>query len=103
MSAPSASQMLAISLMKEILVARKAFEAYLIISAVRRSVITIRERKARWSWATLSAASGSSDPTTVRAGFMKSTIADPSRRNSGQETTENGIGFGWGGRARAGA
>ena len=39
-SAPSRSQIEAISLMKEILVARKALEAYLIISAVRRSVIT---------------------------------------------------------------
>jgi hypothetical protein len=47
MSAPSASQMLAISLMNEILVARNAFEAYLIISAVRKSVITMRERNAR--------------------------------------------------------
>ena len=37
-SAPSRSQMVAISLMKLILVARNAFEAYLIISAVRMSV-----------------------------------------------------------------
>src|SRR5258708_1989883 len=32
---------------------------------------------------------------TVRYGFMKSEIAEPSRKNSGQETTENGIGLGW--------
>ena len=40
-SAPSSSQTLAISLMKLILVARKAFEASLIISALERSVRTI--------------------------------------------------------------
>jgi len=46
-SAPRLSQMLAISLMKLILVARKALEAYLIISAVRRSVTTIGARSGR--------------------------------------------------------
>ena len=40
-SAPTSSQTLAISLMKEILVARKAFEASLIISALATSVRTI--------------------------------------------------------------
>ena len=39
-SAPTSSQTLAISLMKEILVARKAFEASLIISALVTSVRT---------------------------------------------------------------
>ena len=38
-SAPAASQTLAISLMNEILVARKALDAYLIISADGRSVM----------------------------------------------------------------
>ncbi|MNL65316.1 hypothetical protein D3C87_1896320 [compost metagenome] len=37
-SAPTRSQMLAISLMKEILVAKKQLAAYLIISALLRSV-----------------------------------------------------------------
>ncbi|MNN98100.1 hypothetical protein D3C81_2174050 [compost metagenome] len=37
-SAPTFSHMLAISLMKEILVARNALDAYLIISALRISV-----------------------------------------------------------------
>ncbi len=46
-SAPSASQMLAISLMKEIFVARKALDAYLIISAVRRSVTMMGARSGR--------------------------------------------------------
>src|SRR5262245_66635341 len=40
MSAPTRSQMLAISLAKLILVARKALAAYLIISAEARSVVT---------------------------------------------------------------
>ncbi len=40
-SAPTSSQTLAISLMKEILVARKALEASLIISALATSVRTI--------------------------------------------------------------
>ena len=40
-SAPTSSQTLAISLMKEILVARNAFEASLIISALATSVRTI--------------------------------------------------------------
>ena len=39
-SAPTSSQTLAISLMKEIFVARKAFEASLIISALVTSVRT---------------------------------------------------------------
>ena len=92
-SAPSASQILAISLMKEILVARKALDAYLIISAVRRSVTTIGARSERCRSATLWAASLSSEPSTMRDGFMKSWMAEPSRRNSGQETTLNGIGW----------
>ena len=37
-SAPAASQMLAMALMKEILVARKALDAYLMTSAEGRSV-----------------------------------------------------------------
>src|SRR5262249_60611129 len=40
MSAPTRSQMLAISLAKLILVARKALAAYLIISAEAKSVVT---------------------------------------------------------------
>ncbi len=40
-SAPAASQMLAIELMKEILAARKALDAYLMTSAEGRSVMII--------------------------------------------------------------
>src|SRR3989304_8644054 len=101
-SAPNASQMLAISLMKEILVARKALDAYLIISAGRRSVMRIGARSGRCSWATFSAARVSVDPSTLRAGFMKSAMAEPSRRNSGLDTTEKGIGGRWLGRVVAG-
>src|SRR5258708_8090491 len=50
-SAPSISQILAISLMKLMRVARNAFEAYLIISAVRKSVITIGARRGKCSCA----------------------------------------------------
>jgi hypothetical protein len=39
-SAPTSSQRFEISFMKLTLVARKAFEAYLIISALTRSVVT---------------------------------------------------------------
>ena len=46
-SAPRRSQMEAISLMKEMRLARKALEAYLIISAVRRSVTMIGARRGR--------------------------------------------------------
>ena len=94
-SAPSSSQMAAISLMKEMRVARKALEAYLIISAVRRSVTTIGARRARCSCATFSAASLFSEPSTTRSGLRKSLMADPSRRNSGLETTAKSMGCGW--------
>src|SRR5207302_3121135 len=77
----------AISLMNEILVAKNAFDAYLIISAVRRSVIITRQRSVRYSCATVSAAWRSVDPSTTRSGCMKSISALPSRRNSGLETT----------------
>jgi hypothetical protein len=46
-SAPTASQMLTITFPKEILVARKALDAYSIISAVRRSVTTSLDIKGR--------------------------------------------------------
>src|SRR5215217_2569086 len=79
--------------MKEILVARKALLAYLIISAVRRSVITMGERSGRCNCATLFAASRSREPITLRCGLIKSAMAEPSRRNSGQDTTAKSIGL----------
>src|SRR5258706_11654954 len=81
--------------MKEIFAARNALLAYLIISAVRKSVITIGARNGKCNWATLFAASRSNDPITLRCGIMKSAIAEPSRKNSGQDTTANSIGLGW--------
>src|SRR5687767_7821455 len=81
--------------MKEILAARNALLAYLIISAVRKSVMTMGARKGKCNCATLLAASLSSEPITLRCGLIKSAIAEPSRRNSGQDTTANSIGLGW--------
>jgi hypothetical protein len=87
-SAPSSSETFAISLMKEILVARKAFEASLIISALGTSVRTIGPPSGAYSASTRSAKpfEPSSAPTTTRSGCMKSATADPSFRNSGLET-----------------
>ncbi len=53
-SAPSSSDTFAISLMKEIFVARKAFEASLIISALATSVRTIGPPSGSYSAATRS-------------------------------------------------
>ena len=87
-SAPSSSETLAISLMNEILVARKAFEASLIISALATSVLTTGASSGAYRASTRSAYScdSSSAPTTTRSGLMKSPTALPSFRNSGLET-----------------
>ena len=87
-SAPSSSETFAISLMNEIFVARKAFEASLIISALATSVRTIGAPSGSYSAATRSASDSesSSAPTTTRSGCMKSSTAVPSFRNSGFET-----------------
>ncbi len=53
-SAPTCSHTLAISLMKEILVARKALEAYLIISAVATLVRTTSVSMPRYNASTTS-------------------------------------------------
>ena len=86
-SAPTSSQTFAISLMKEILVARNALEASLIISAEATSVRTIGRRAPRRAARRASAAHGDcvSAPTTTRSGCMKSATAEPSFRNSGLE------------------
>src|SRR5260370_15329847 len=73
--------------MKDILAARNALEAYFIISAVYRSVMTIGARNGRERVATLLAASWSVEPSTIRSGYWKSRTAEPSRKNSGLETT----------------
>src|SRR5215208_4133194 len=100
MSAPTSSQRLATSLMKLILVARKAFEAYLIISSLARSVVTNGTATlGRGShsvgklcstigvYRVLRAARAShvSVPTTTRSGKRETWPALPSPKNSGLE------------------
>jgi len=85
-SAPVCSHTLAISLMKEIFVARNALEASLTISALAMSVRTSGARSGAYSSATASPGQPPSSPTTTRSGAKKSDSAEPSRRNSGQET-----------------
>src|SRR5688572_22270086 len=86
-SAPTASHTAATALTKDSLVARNALLAYLMVSADAASVIMIGARTPRYNEATLVAADWSSAPMTTRSGFMKSTTAVPSRRNSGFDTT----------------
>src|SRR5438270_163677 len=68
-SAPDSSQTLAISLMNEILVARKALAASLIISALATSVRTSGASSGSYSSTTASPAQSPSSPTTTRSGF----------------------------------
>ena len=65
----------------------KALAAYLIVSADAGSVTTTGDAMPRYSEATSAAAAWSSLPTTMRSGWRKSCTADPSRRNSGFDTT----------------
>ena len=88
-SAPVSSQTLAISLMNEILVARNALAASLIISALAMSVRTSGAPSGSYSSTTASPAQSPSSPTTTRSGWRKSSSAEPSLRNSGQETYAN--------------
>ena len=87
MSAPTRSANRASSLAKEILSARNELLPYLIISALVQSVLTIGTPGAPITCATRAIASVSSPPTTCRAASCMSRSADPSRRNSGHETT----------------
>ena len=86
-SAPTASHRLATAFTNDSLVARKALEAYLIVSAVAASVTIRGAWVAAKSAPTRAAAAWSSAPTTIRSGWRQSWTADPSRRNSGLETT----------------
>ncbi len=83
--APTTSHTFATSLMNEILVARNAFEASLIISDEVTSVRTMFSAIGAYSSAMRSAIAGSSAPITTRSGSAKSRTAVPSRRNSGFE------------------
>ncbi len=85
-SAPVSSQTFAISLMNEIFVAKNAFAASLIISALATSVRTIGAPSGPYSSQTASPAQSPSSPTTTRSGLRKSSRAEPSLRNSGHDT-----------------
>src|SRR5215217_5469897 len=66
---------------------RNALDAYLTISAVRVSAMSIGAPSGSYSSLTLAPASSSFAPTTTRSGRIKSRMAEPSLRNSGLETT----------------
>ena len=90
--APTFSQRSAISLMKVTFIARKAFAAYFVSSAVRREVNRIGawlRYSGRYSSVITVLVRSSSAPMTIRSGRLKSAIAAPSRRNSGFDTTAN--------------
>ena len=90
-SAPTFSQRSAISLMKVILVARKALAAYFDqFGGLQRGEDdrpSRSDRAAGRGWRMTSRARSFSAPMITRSGRMKSLIAEPSRRNSGLETT----------------
>src|SRR3954467_1605407 len=86
-SAPTASQTLAMALTKETLVARNAFDAYLMVSAEAGSVTITGAWMPSKREATRPAVAWSSQPITMRSGWRKSWTAEPSRRNSGFDAT----------------
>ena len=91
-SAPMKSHRLAIWFMKEMRVASMALAAYLVISALRISMTIMRfclRMKGSYNSFMISAVRTLSVPITTRSGFMKSSMAAPSLRNSGLETTSN--------------
>ena len=94
MSAPIRSHRLAISLMKLIFVASMALATYLVISALsgdidQERLLGAQERRVQLA-EHARPTSGRRTPTTTRSGFMKSSIAAPSLRNSGLLATSNG-------------
>lgn len=86
-SAPTPSQIAAIALMNDNFVAKNAFAAYLIVSADAGSVTNTCARTLSYKPPTRIAAARSSHPTTTRSGRRKSSTAEPSRKNSGFDTT----------------
>ena len=90
--APTNSHRLAISFMKVILVAKNAFAAYLVISAERSSMNIMGfpwRTNGAYNRFSISFAFSDSVPITTRSGFIKSSTATPSLKNSGFETTSN--------------
>ena len=87
-SAPTTSHKLATALTKLSFVARKALEAYLMVSAVAASV-TMRGACVvdATNCPTRAAAAWLLPPTTTRSGCRLSCTAEPSRKNSGFDTT----------------
>ena len=72
--------------MNEMRVASMALDAYLVISADDKSMKMIGfpvRTNGAYNCAIASAASSESTPTMTRSGFMKSSTAAPSLRNSG--------------------
>src|SRR6059036_4301134 len=84
--------MFAIAFMNEIFVARKALEAYLIISADGTSVMIIGRSSGAYNSSRVIATCCVGAPMTMRSGRSVSSIAEPSRRNSGFDTTSKGTG-----------
>ena len=82
--------------MKLIFVAKKLFEAYLIISADSTVVETIgvsRRYNGQYNSFIISSDFLFSHPITTLSGRIKSFIAEPSRKNSGLETTSKYFSF----------
>ena len=94
-SAPASSHTLAMALMNEIFVDRKALEAYLIISADGTSVMIMGRSSGAYSSSSVIATCWVGAPITMRSGRSVSSMAEPSRRNSGLETTSKGTGRAW--------
>ena len=93
-SAPTLSQRFAISFMNEMRVASIALAAYFVSSAEAWSMTRIGwpvRTKGSYSSRMIASTFGSSVPMTTRSGFRKSSTAAPSFRNSGFETTANGL------------
>lgn len=82
-SPPVSSQRVAISLMKLIFVANKAFAAIFDISADSTSITTTGPSTPACSSPISRAVSASEDPITTRSGARKSSTARPSAVNSG--------------------
>ena len=88
---PVFSQRFAISFINETFRARKALEAYFIISAlsisVKRTGASLRF-KGLYNSFKVSSAFLSVTPQTTLSGLIKSSIADPSLKNSGLDDTK---------------
>ncbi|KWV86169.1 hypothetical protein PFLmoz3_04141 [Pseudomonas fluorescens] len=92
MSAPRCSANSAIWLMKLILVASMQLAAYLVSSALRRSMKMMRSwlrLKGAYRSRITSRTSSRSQPMMIRSGRRQSATAEPSLRNSGLETISN--------------